>query len=234
MTTEQPLDFWESLPDKPFGCNAQQVAFARALFEGNTKTEAAKIAGYQCNSEINYRGRGSAAAKSPKVKALLNAARDHKRALASGLVTSEELLRLLSHEARSGENASSRIRAQEVLARYHSLMDRTPETERTTESLLNDLCDRDVTTAEGALLASLALIAADDHIGPEWLLPSDKWQALSNAFPELLRVIEHGRPGIRAAQRKRASNGAGRRNQHRAEAADAGHSGAAEMADAAI
>ena len=129
-------EFWESLGEKPYGCSRQQVAFVKALLEGMNGKAAAVKAGY---SAANAGVQACRTKNNPKVRALLNAALKVKDTAEGELVMPDELLALLSREARRGQTAAGRLRAQEILAKYHSLFDSTPEKPTSDKDLVDQI-----------------------------------------------------------------------------------------------
>lgn len=180
-------EFWESVGDRPYGCTPQQVAYVKAVLAGATGSAAAIAAGY---SEKHAAVQASRLKTNPKVRALLNAALQAKEVESNELVAPDELLKLWSREARYGENSQSRVKAQEMLARYHSLFDGGSDIERKSDTeLLDSLCN------EHPVLISAAIVYADAlSVGPHeedlknWRPPIDRIKRLHN-YPAITKIL---------------------------------------------
>jgi hypothetical protein len=140
LDTLEPLgDDWWHEQARIVGATQRQAAFARAMIEnpGAKFNKVAELSGIEGTPHY-LRTAGSDLAKHHKVKRLYELALAAKTEDEVEIAYPPELLKQLSEVARKDTSTTNRLKANELLLRYH---DRFDKPQHSDESLLDGLCD---------------------------------------------------------------------------------------------
>ena len=161
MNIETDQFDWGTSGSRPFGVSERQMQFVQAILKGCNQTQAAKEAGYEGGKEA-LATTGHRTMQSPKVRALLAAVQDFEGSTDEPIVTSEEILQILSKEARTGVNPTSKIKSLELLEKYHAVQ-RSQIEETSDLALVESLENSDgVSKTSQPIWAAIAVLMARD------------------------------------------------------------------------
>lgn len=185
LITEE--DFWESLGDRPFGCTELQVRFAREYVASRDETGKA-LPGYAIAEKAGYGGsykqrsvQASRLLRNEKVKKLIAAALEARNAEKSGVMETDELLELLTKQARHGAG-QERLKSQEMLAKINALAEsraRIP-----TQQLFTNFA-----SLHPIATAAAMVIAIKYGLQNEWMPEPQHMQILRDFHSDLLGIL---------------------------------------------
>jgi hypothetical protein len=183
LETLEPLgDDWWHEQARIVGATQRQAAFARTMIEnpGAKFNKVAELAGIEGTPHY-LRTAGSDLAKHPKVKRLYELALVAKVDEEVEIAYPPELLKQLSEIARNDTSTNNRLKANELLLKYH---DRFQETNRqlSDTDLLEEFCK------DGHPASTLYAIHCADELGMQWTPPGPQLARL-RAVPAYRDII---------------------------------------------
>ena len=183
IKTADDLFAW-SLAIRPYGLSTQQITFAKHLFFGHPQKTAAELAGYT-GSSINVTA--SRLKSNKKIQALLTDAAEVADEDKSPTALPEEVLEVLTHEARHGDNSQARIRAAEALTRHYAASGQSRAAQKNPEEALDALLEEAKNSAAPELVVLLAVQEAIAQ-GVAWKPPA-KYAESVLCRPELVTYL---------------------------------------------
>lgn len=188
MTEESDLEELIDISGKSLGCTKKQIALVKAAINHPDKTqvEQAKIAGYT-GSGIHTTA--SKAFASNGFKKLFKLAKTTKNADETETALPEEILKLLSINARAGD-----VRSQEIVLKHHEGKERESNDSnyKSVPDILTTLCSSGEKLGESSRKYKIA-VALDSYYlhfnnSCEWH-PSEEAIQIISKYPPLLELL---------------------------------------------